>query len=553
MVTMTEKMDAPGARQVSDSVNHIDIARVEEQIRDRRAAFGLGIMRRVIWGVGLFTLATLMTWLSFHQYTQLLGMAVLLLVLTVGVGAYPMFYRRGQSSLGMHLILWLLLLLCVGIEVLLPELILPAILGYVLVMLMSSLVLSLRLSLWFTVGSIVLSIVAVTWQQFFPFRWFAPLDSSLVYGFTLAFLIGIFLLISLMIRLNVTAQEAFIRRSKVEQREYLDSMVQSYIAYIEQVAHGNLSARLSLERDGKMEDDSLIVLGQGLNEMTMSLQQMILQIRDAANNLSSATAEILTATAQQAAGASEQSAAISETTTTVDELKTIAEQSSLRVQEVSKAAQRNVSVSQTGQQAVQATIESMEQIKDRVEGIAENILALSEQTQQIGEIIATVSEIAAQSNVLALNASVEAARAGEHGKGFAVVAVEVRNLAEQSRQATAQVKAILSEIQKATNATVMATEEGTKGVDHGVQLAAQADRSIDQLSSVISESAQAALQVVASGRQQLSGIEQIALAMQNIDQATVQSLVSTRQMERAAQNLNQLARRLTEVVSQYQL
>jgi methyl-accepting chemotaxis protein len=100
------------------------------------------------------------------------------------------------------------------------------------------------------------------------------------------------------------------------------------------------------------------------------------------------------------------------------------------------ASQRTVEVSHAGQQAVRETIASISRLKGRVEGIAENILALSEQTQQIGEIIATINDIAAQSNILALNASVEAARAGEYGKGFAVVAVEVRNLAEQSKQAT---------------------------------------------------------------------------------------------------------------------
>ena len=90
-----------------------------------------------------------------------------------------------------------------------------------------------------------------------------------------------------------------------------------------------------------------------------------------------------------------------------------------------------------------------------MEGIAANILSLSEQTQQIGTITATVNDIASQSNFLALNASIEAARAGEHGKGFAVVAIEVRNLAQQSKQATTHVKAILNEIQQAINAEVI--------------------------------------------------------------------------------------------------
>ena len=351
---------------------------------------------------------------------------------------------------------------------------------------------------------------------------------------------------------QMTDQLRSLLRNEQRQREYLQSTVVYYGDILGKVAQGDLSARVTLDNREGSADDPLIVLGHNLNEMTASLQQMIGQMRESAAELSSASAEILAATTQQAAGASEQSAAISQTTTTVDEVKAISEQASLRIQEVASAAQRTVETAKTGQRAVQETIESMGMIKERVEGIAENILALSDQTQQIGDIIATVNEIASQSNMLALNASVEAARAGEHGKGFAVVAMEVRNLAEQSRQATAQVKAILSEIQKATNSTVMATEEGTKGVERGVQLSAQAREAIEQLTAVINESAQVATQVVAGGRQQLTGVEQIALAMQNINQATVQSLASTRQAEKSAQSLSQLASKLTDLVHEYQ-
>jgi methyl-accepting chemotaxis protein len=342
-------------------------------------------------------------------------------------------------------------------------------------------------------------------------------------------------------------------RDEQRRREHLEETVQDYVTYVAQVAEGDLSARLSLDAAGGQANDPLIVLGHNLNVTLTSLQRMIVQTRDAANALSSAAAKIMIATTQQAAGASEQSAAIAQTATTVSQVKVIAEQSATRAQEVADTAQRSVEVSRAGRQAVQQTITSMEQIRVRVEGIAENILALSEQTQQIGEIIASVNDIAAQSNMLALNASIEAARAGEHGKGFAVVAVEVRNLAEQSRQATAQVKAILSDIQRATNATVMVTEEGSKGVDEGVRLAAQTQAVIEQLSDVIDESAQAAIQVVIGGQQQATGVEQISQAMQNIDQATTQSLANVRQAEKAAQELNELAHSLTEIVEQYQL
>ncbi|GIK37748.1 MAG: hypothetical protein BroJett011_15810 [Chloroflexota bacterium] len=336
-----------------------------------------------------------------------------------------------------------------------------------------------------------------------------------------------------------------------EVRQYQELTVSNYLAFVEQVAKGDLTARLTFNGHG--ENDTLSTLGQNLNNMVESLGEMTSQIREATINVAAASTEIMSATAQQATRASEQSAAISEISTTIDEVKMIVEQAFAKAQAVAEQAQRTRDVAQAGQRAVSGTVEGMSQIKDRVEGIAENILALSEQTQQIGEIIATVNDIAAQSNLLALNASVEAARAGEHGKGFAVVAVEVRNLAEQSKQATAQVKSILNEIQRATNAAVMATEEGTKGVDTGVDLTGQAGETIQRLAASISESASAAQQILASVQQQTTGVEQIALAMQNINQATVQNLASTRQAEKAAQDLAALAQQMESLVARYRL
>ena len=337
------------------------------------------------------------------------------------------------------------------------------------------------------------------------------------------------------------------------QHQYLQNTVRRYVEHMDRVAHGNLAERVAVELSDMEMDDSLLHLGQRLNQMTESLQDMIQQIGEAVSDLNTVSTDILSVTVQQASSTSEQSAAVAETVTTVDQVRSIVEQNSQRSKEVADAAQHTLQVSQQGKQAVQDTIGSMSHIKERVNHLSESIMMLSEQTRQIGEIINSVNEIAAQSNMLALNASVEAARAGESGRGFQMVALEVRRLAEQSRKATNQIRNILSDVQEAIESTVAATEEGTKGVENGVKLAAQSGESIERLAVAVNQSAQFAVQIVVGGKQQQTGIEQIALAMQHINEAAAQAQIGTRQAEMSAQNLNLLARKLAETVAEYRL
>lgn len=274
------------------------------------------------------------------------------------------------------------------------------------------------------------------------------------------------------------------------------------------------------------------------------------QLRDATATLSSSSAEILATTTQLASGASETATAVSETTATTEEVKQTSQLSGEKSKNVMESAHKASSVANQGKDAVAQTVDAINNIKYQAELVAESIVKLSEQTQAIGEITTSVNDLAEQSNLLAVNAAIEAAKAGEQGKGFAVVAGEIKSLAEQSKQATAQVRLILTDIQKSTSAAVMATEQANKAVDAGVKQAAVAGESIRNLADTVMEASQAATQVAVSSQQQLVGIDQISNAMENIKQATQQNVAGAKQAEKAAQDLNELGKKLKAMIEE---
>ncbi|MGH9855697.1 MAG: methyl-accepting chemotaxis protein, partial [Blastocatellia bacterium] len=295
------------------------------------------------------------------------------------------------------------------------------------------------------------------------------------------------------------------------------------------------------------------LLGTAFANMLDNLRDTTRQITEGANVLGSSASEIVAAAAQVASGAAETATAISETTTTVEEVKQTAQVASQKAKYVSESAHKSLQVSQVGRKSVEETINGMNRIREQMEGIAETITQLSEQGQTIGEITGTVNDLADQATLLAVNAAIEAAKAGEHGVGFSVVAQEIRSLADQSKQATAQVRTILGEIQKATSAAVLATEQGSKAVEAGVKQSNEAAESIRILAESMVESAQAATQIAASSQQQSVGMDQVALAMENIKQAATQNVASTKQTETSAQDLHELGQKLKRLVGQYRL
>ena len=317
----------------------------------------------------------------------------------------------------------------------------------------------------------------------------------------------------------------------------------------ESIANGDLSGNIA----SSGRNDEIGALMQSFNKMIIMLREQNQEILKGVNIIASTSSQILTSTAQIATGSAETAAAISQTTTTVEEVRQASQLSSQKAKNLSDSANMVARVSLDGQNAVDETVAGINNISKQMDEIAQTVILLSEQSQSIGGIIASVTNLADQSNLLAVNAAIEAAKAGEQGKGFAVVAQEIRNLAEQSKQATMQVRKILNDVQKATNAAVLATEQGNRAVEAGGKKSAQAGEAIRTLTESSREAVQIATQIVASSQQQLIGMDQIGMAMQNINQAGMETSISMTQAEEALTNLHELGQKLKELVEQFKM
>ena len=299
--------------------------------------------------------------------------------------------------------------------------------------------------------------------------------------------------------------------------------------------------------------DEVGQLAAVFNEMLDGLKTLATQTVGVTDNLNAAAAEILASTQQQAAGTKQQAATVQQITTTMEEVQQSGSQISDRAREVATTAEATSASSVAGLNAVQETNRTMESIREQIEEVAENIVALSEKTQAVGEIIATVNDIAERSNLLALNAAIEAAAAGEYGNRFSVVAGEMKNLADQAKESTLQVRTILGDIQKGINGSVMLAEEAVKRSDAGKQQADITDQTIRKMAETTQASVQAFQQIIGATNQQLIGFEQVTQGMQDIRQTASQTAASTVQLEKAMASLNTQSNQLREAVSCYRV
>jgi len=342
------------------------------------------------------------------------------------------------------------------------------------------------------------------------------------------------------VSVDVKSDKDLLGKSLFIMVENLQKIAQS----AEKISNGDLGVEIRVRSDKDL-------LGKSLSKMVQNLKNVIKDIQETSSVLNSASSTILSGSTQLAASSSETATAITETTSTVEEVKQTALQSSRKAIEVSESASKVVDYSAIGKKSTDETIAAIDKIGSQMESIAESVIKLSEQSRAIGEIISSVNDIAEQSNLLAVNASIEAARAGDQGKGFTVVAHEIKNLAEQSKEATTQVKSILNDIQNAINKAVMATEQGSKIVNEGIKKSEETGQVIEELASGISYAADLATQISVSNQQQEIGMNQVALAMENIKLASGQNAATTKDLEASARNLNETGKKLREIIEIY--
>lgn len=324
----------------------------------------------------------------------------------------------------------------------------------------------------------------------------------------------------------------------------------------QRIADGNLDEEVPVE-----SRDEIGKLAAAFNKMTTVIvrnlkveveksNRLMASIKDAIVHLSSSANEMMAISVQQSSGSSEQAAAVQQVTTTSEEIAITAKQITSNAVSVEKIAEATSLSCNSGTGDVSNAINGMTLLRTQVQSIAGSMLKLGDNSQKIGGIVEIIDEISDQTNLLALNAAIEAAGAGEAGKRFAIVAQEVRRLAERTVEATKQIKGLIEEIQKATNSTIMVTEEGTKAVDSASQLVDKVQSSFDRIIGLVEQTACSAKEITLSTQQQTSACEQMAETMTEVRDVAQQVAGSARETERAISEIIALTEKLQVLVEE---
>ncbi|WP_432239725.1 methyl-accepting chemotaxis protein [Herbaspirillum robiniae] len=292
------------------------------------------------------------------------------------------------------------------------------------------------------------------------------------------------------------------------------------VSVAQRIAQGDLRSEIHVT--GKDETTELL---QALKEMNTNLSAMVSEVRAGTDAMTVAAKEIASGNLDLSSRTEQQASSLEETAAALEQLTSTVGNNSDNAQVASNLAASASEVAQSGGDAVGKVVATMG--------------AIESSSQRVVDIIGVIDGIAFQTNILALNAAVEAARAGEQGRGFAVVAAEVRTLARRAADAAKEIKGLIGESASQVNTGSALVEQAGKTIT-GVVV------SVHQVTEVIA-------QISTASKEQRSGIEQINVAITQMDEMTQQNAALVEEAAAAAQSMLDRATHLSHVVGAFKL
>ncbi|MBA0192369.1 methyl-accepting chemotaxis protein [Pectobacterium carotovorum] len=296
--------------------------------------------------------------------------------------------------------------------------------------------------------------------------------------------------------------------------------IEQALQVADRVAQGDLTSRITVTS----KDETGLLL-QSLDRMNTSLSTIVGQVRDGAETISTAASQITAGNQDLSSRTEEQASSLEETAASMEQLTST-------IKNTAENTQQATDIANKASGAAKQSGDVMVSVTQKMRGIRDS-------SQRMAEIIGVIDGIAFQTNILALNAAVEAARAGEQGRGFAVVAGEVRSLAQRSATAAREIKDLIDD-------SVSKIQEGMLLVDTAEETMSGLTGYVRDVNEIISEISQAS-------REQSDGINQMNLAVGQIDTTTQQNAALVEESASAALSLQSQASVLAEAVSAFKL